>query len=122
MLKALVESVRVDSQEEPWKTVLVMDRAREIFHPGKDHNGGSLVGSLVSTLSIGDDLQELLFNLLLLFPTNSDEETAYPQFLYGIIFTTLDEGRLSVVSARAREGDIVWFLDGDTYTPIILRP
>ena len=69
-----------------------------------------------------DDLQELLFNLLLLFVTNSDEETAYPQFLYGIIFTALDEGRLSVVSARAREGDIVWLLDGDTYTPIILRP
>jgi hypothetical protein len=52
MLKALVESVRVDSQEELWKTILVMDRAREIFHPGKDHDGGSFVGSLVSTLPV----------------------------------------------------------------------
>jgi hypothetical protein len=25
-----------------------------------------------------------------------------------------------VVSVRAREGDIVWLLNGDTYTPIIL--
>jgi hypothetical protein len=52
MLKALVEIARVDSQEQPWKAVLVMDGAREIFHQGKDHNGGSFVGSLVGTLSI----------------------------------------------------------------------
>ena len=69
-----------------------------------------------------DDLQELLFNLLLLSTTSSDEETACPQFLYGRIFAALDEERLSVVSARGREEDIVWFLDGDTYTPLILRP
>jgi hypothetical protein len=50
MLKALVESVRANSQEEPWKMIPVMDRARKIFHPGKDYDGRSFVGSLVGTL------------------------------------------------------------------------